>query len=356
MLAEQFWRSLPVATVAVDELDRLTDLNPAAETLLNQSAKSIQGRSLLDWAAEPEIVGANLQEARARQSEILLDHVGMNFDGNGVVDAWMQIAPLAELQRSLLVCLRSRAVEERFDRGRRFKSAARSAIGMAEMLSHEIKNPLAGIRGAAQILSMHASGDDLELTELIVDETRRILGLLEQVDQFGSTKFLSVKSLNVHDVLDRACQLGKVGYASSARFETEYDPSLPAIKADEDKLMQVFLNLIKNACEAIETQGGIIRIKTQYDDFLRVETGHGVRLALPVHVDVIDDGPGIGPEMESNIFEPFVSGRANGSGLGLTLVSAILSDMGGWISFETRPGRTAFRVSLPIAGRVQQVS
>ncbi len=325
------------------------DINPAGESLLNHSLKSVRGRNIFDWALDATALKSSFQEVRARQSQLLLDDVSLTLNGKGVIEASLNIAPLADLSGHLLVCIRSREVEGRIGRGRRSETAARSAVGMAESLSHEIKNPLTGIQGAAQLLSMHLTGQDLELTRLIVDETHRILKLLAQVEQFGSTKILEIKPLNVHDVLSRACRVSMVGYAVGNRLEKEFDPSLPLIQADEDKLMQVFLNLIKNASEAIGGGEGTIRVKTYYDDFLRVGARQGRRTALPVQVEVIDNGQGIGPDIAGNIFEPFVSGRANGTGLGLTLVSAILADMGGWVNYESKPGHTVFRVSLPVA-------
>ena len=348
-LAEKFWTSLPVATLAVDGDDKIVDMNPAAELLLNRSLRSIRGQSFLGLAVNADKMRTSFDEVRARQSQLLLDDVNLSLDGGYVMDASLHVAPIADSSGHLLICIRSRDVEERIGRGKRSNTAARSATGMTELLSHEIKNPLTGIQGAAQLLSVRACDEDLELTQLIVAETHRILRLLGQVEQFGRTKILEIKPLNIHDVLDRACRVGKVGFAAGTRFETDFDPSLPLISADEDKLMQVFLNLIKNASEAIGEFGDTIRIKTYYDDFLRIDTGNGKRTALPVQVDIVDNGRGIEPDLAPNIFELFVSGRINGSGLGLALVSAILAEMGGWVSFESEPGKTVFRVSLPVA-------
>jgi len=140
-----------------------------------------------------------------------------------------------------------------------------------------------------------------------------------------------------------------VGFAAAMTIVEDYDPSLPATYADLDQLMQVFLNLIKNAAEAAGPRNGTIRLRTFYDLSLRLRRKDGTGNALPLQVEIIDDGPGIPPEIAADIFEPFVSGRENGTGLGLALVSKIISDHGGWISVDSVPGRTVFRVSLPIA-------
>jgi two-component system nitrogen regulation sensor histidine kinase GlnL len=232
------------------------------------------------------------------------------------------------------------------------KSAAKSAIGMAEMLAHEIKNPLAGITGAAQLLSMNLSSEDLELTDLIVSESRRIVQLLEQVEQFGNLRPPLKKAVNVHDLLDRARKSASVGYAAHMKVIEEYDPSLPPTYVDADQLLQVFLNLLKNAAEAAGDTPGTIRIRTFYDMTLRLRRKDGPT-SVPLTIEIIDDGPGLPPEIASDIFDPFVSGRENGTGLGLALVSKIISEHDGWISVDSVPGHTVFRISLPVAPKEQ---
>jgi two-component system nitrogen regulation sensor histidine kinase GlnL len=197
------------------------------------------------------------------------------------------------------------------------------------------------------------TGEDLELSDLIVEESRRIVKLLEQVEQFGNVRPPKLRPVNLHDVLDRARQSAAVGFGAHMRFVEDYDPSLPRTLADPDQLTQVFLNLIKNACEASK-DGGTIRLRTFYEPSLRLRRKDGTQARLPLQVEVVDDGPGLPPDIASDIFEPFVSGRENGTGLGLALVSKLLADVGGWISVESIPGRTVFRVSLPLAPKNDQ--
>lgn len=227
------------------------------------------------------------------------------------------------------------------------KAAAKSAIGMAEMLAHEIKNPLAGIAGAAQLLSMNLSAEDRELTDLIVHETRRIVQLLDQVEQFGDQRPPERRAINVHDVLERARRSAEVGFGAHMVFLDDYDPSLPDVFADPDQLLQVILNLLKNASEA-QPGGGTIKIRTYFERGLNVQGFDGRRVSLPLHVEIQDDGPGLPEAISENIFEPFVSGRENGTGLGLALVSKIIAAHEGWIEVRSRPGQTVFRVSLPM--------
>jgi len=253
----------------------------------------------------------------------------------------------------IFLLISPRDLADRLGRSMAVKSAAKSAIGMAEMLAHEIKNPLAGISGAAQLISMNAGQEDLELTDLIVAETRRIVKLLEQVEQFGNIRAPDRRPVNIHDALDRARRSAQVGFAAHMHITEDYDPSLPSTLADMDQLMQVFLNLIKNAAEASPpnagTRRGTIRLHTFYDQSLRLRRKGGAAAALPLQIEIIDDGPGIPPELAADIFEPFVSGREGGTGLGLALVSKIITDHEGWLAVDSVPGRTVFRISLPVA-------
>lgn len=346
---ESIWVSLPDAVMIVDSSDCLSEINPAAESLFNCSARSLRGKPITALTHNGCNLQTSLRQVRKRQAPILVDNFIVKPQGRNQLVTSIQIAPVADDKEQLLVCIRSREIEGKLGYGKRAKSAARTAIGLADVLSHEIRNPLSGIVGAAQLLSMNLKGDDLELTNLIVEEAHRIINLLTEFDQFGRIEAKNCVALNVHDLLDRACRLANIGCAAGMRIDTEFDPSLPNVWADREKLLRVFLNLIQNASEALGKEGGRICIRTHYDQFLSTRNSDGEKKILPVHVEVIDNGPGMSPEMAANAFEPFVSGRKNGTGLGLALVSAILSDLGGWISFESQPGYTAFRVSLPVA-------
>jgi two-component system nitrogen regulation sensor histidine kinase GlnL len=193
---------------------------------------------------------------------------------------------------------------------------------------------------------MNLNADDLALTDLIVEESRRIVKLLEQVEQFGNLSAPEMGPVNVHDVLDRARRSALLGFGSHMVLIEDYDPSLPMARGDSDQLQQVVLNLLKNASEAADPQGGTIRLRTYYEHGFRLRRSGGSGQALPMQIEIIDDGPGLPEDIRSDIFDPFVSGRENGTGLGLALVSKIISDHGGWISVDSEPGRTVFRISL----------
>jgi len=343
------WASLPTPALLLDAQDRVLAINPAAESFLNLSTRSMQGQPVLDKLAIDAPLEEVFARARANQSALFLNDVDVGTGERAPVVCNLQVAPLNDDPDTLLLTIAPRELADRLGRSQNVKSAAKSAIGMAEMLAHEIKNPLAGISGAAQLISMNASAEDRELTDLIVEETRRIVKLLEQVEQFGNLRPPEQRAVNIHDVLDRARRSSLVGFAAHMQIVEDYDPSLPSTLGDGDQLLQVFLNLLKNAAEASKGKPGVIRIHTFYDLSLRLRRRDGTGRAVPLQVEIIDNGPGIPPDIASEIFEPFVSGRENGTGLGLALVSKIISDHGGWISVDSVPGKTVFRISLPIA-------
>jgi two-component system nitrogen regulation sensor histidine kinase GlnL len=344
------WASLPFPTLLIDQGAMILEVNPAAETFLNASQRNLIGQPVFDRLSIEAPMEEALVRVRANQSPLNINDVDVTTGERPPIQCTVHLAPMHDNPGIVMLILSPRELADRLGRSMGAKSAARSAIGMAEMLAHEIKNPLAGISGAAQLLSMNLSPEDQEMTDLIVEETRRIVKLLEQVEQFGNLRSPDRKPVNLHDALDRARRSALVGFAAHMSIVEDYDPSLPLTYADKDQLMQVFLNLIKNAAEACTT-GGTIRLHTFYDLSLRLRRKDGASAALPLNIEIIDDGPGIKPEIAANIFEPFVSGRENGTGLGLALVSKIISDHDGWITVDSTPGRTVFRVSLPMAPR-----
>ena len=348
MIADpELWNSLPVPALLLDGEDRIVESNPAAEGFLNLSSKTLIGSTLWDRVMIDAPLEAAFDRARTNRTSLFVNDVDVGSGERPPLQCNVQFAPLSGTEDMMLMLISPREIATRMTQNAQSVRAAKSAIGMSEMLAHEIKNPLAGIAGAAQLLSMGLSGEDLELTDLIVGETRRIEKLLEQVEQFGNVQPPVLRPVNLHDVLDRARQSAAVGFGAGMMLVEDYDPSLPPTFADPDKLLQVFLNLLKNASEAGEP-GGTITLHTFYEPSLRVRRADGTQARLPLQVEIVDDGPGIPPDISSDIFEPFVSGRENGTGLGLALVSKLVGDMGGWISVDSVPGRTVFRVSLPV--------
>ena len=344
------WASLPLPALLIGPDNRIAEVNPAGETFLNASSRSLMGQPAFDRLAIDAPMEEALARARLNQSPLFINDVDMTTGERAPVQCNIQVAPMHDNPEVILMIISPRDIADRLGRAMHVKSAAKSAIGMAEMLAHEIKNPLAGISGAAQLIGMNLAPEDRELADLIVEETRRIVKLLEQVEQFGNLRPPERRPVNIHDALDRARKSAMVGFAAHMQIVEDYDPSLPPTYADPDQLMQVFLNLIKNAAEACQRagEGTTIRLRTFYDLSLRLRGKDGRPAALPLQIEIVDDGPGIPPEIAADIFEPFVSGRENGTGLGLALVSKIISDHEGWISVDSVPGRTVFRVSLPM--------
>jgi two-component system, NtrC family, nitrogen regulation sensor histidine kinase GlnL len=348
---ETLWSTIPVPSLLIGPDDCIADANPVAEAFLNVSARALRGVPVLDRLA----VDAPLEEAfrrvRLDQAPIFINNVDVSGGNMAPVQCNVQIAPVTGQDGHMLVLMEPRQIADRLGQVIAVKKSARSAIGMAEMLAHEIKNPLAGITGAAQLLSMGLSREDQEMTDLIVVECHRIVALLDQVEQFGNLRPPARAAVNIHDLLDRARKSAQVGFGANMAIHEQFDPSLPATFVDGDQMLQVFLNLLKNASEAADAAGGTIRIRTFYDLGLRLRRSDGSGNALPLQVEIIDDGPGLPPEIANDVFEPFISGRDNGTGLGLALVSKIISDHDGYITVDSTPGKTVFRISLPVAPR-----
>ncbi|SPF80414.1 two-component system sensor histidine kinase NtrB [Pseudoprimorskyibacter insulae] len=346
------WASLPVPAVLLDPDEKIADLNPAAEGFFNNSAKWLKGQPIWDRLAVDDPLEESLARARRNGTALFVNDVDVGTGSRPPLVCNLQIAPVSGRPGWMLMLISPRELAGRMTQSHSVKSAAKSAIGMAEMLAHEIKNPLAGIAGAAQLLSMGLEKDDLELTDLIVAETRRIVKLLEQVEQFGNLSAPDRKEVNIHDVLDRARRSALLGFGAHMQIIEDYDPSLPMAYGDPDQLLQVVLNLVKNASEAADVKGGKIRLHTFYEHSFRLRRADGQGQSLPLQIEIIDDGPGLPQDIKGDIFDPFVSGKENGTGLGLALVSKIISDHDGWISVDSVPGRTVFRISLPRAPRI----
>ena len=348
------WASLPVPAFLIGVNDAIVDVNSAGEGFLNASARTVSGLPIWDLISVETPIAEAFDKARTNSTPLFVNDVDVGPGSRAPLQCALQIAPLQGCPGHMILMITPRELAGRMTQSHSVKSAAQSAIGMAEMLAHEIKNPLAGITGAAQLLSMSLSKEDLELTDLIVAESRRIVKLLEQVEQFGNLSAPDKKPVNIHDVLDRARRSALLGFGAHMKIIEDYDPSLPLAYGDPDQLLQVVLNLLKNASEAADPKGGNIRIHSYFEHSFRLRRSDGTGQSLPLQVEIIDDGPGLPDKIRDDIFDPFVSGRENGTGLGLALVSKIISDHDGWISVSSVPGHTVFRLSLPRVPRGMQ--
>ena len=344
------WASLPVPALIIGPTNLVVDINSAAEGFLNLSARSIKDTPVWDQVAINDPLEQAFERARNTSTPLFVNDVDVGSGSRAPMQSDLQIAPLVGHPGYMILMISPRELAGRMTQNHSVKSAAKSAIGMAEMLAHEIKNPLAGITGAAQLLSMNLKKEDLELTDLIVEESRRIVKLLGQVEQFGNLSKPDFQPVNVHDVLDRARRSALLGFGAHMKMVEDYDPSLPMAYGDPDQLLQVILNLLKNASQAAGDKG-TIRLHSYFEHSFRLRRSDGSGQSLPLQIEIIDDGPGLPENIKGDIFDPFVSGRENGTGLGLALVSKIISDHGGWISVTSVPGKTVFRISLARAPR-----
>lgn len=222
----------------------------------------------------------------------------------------------------------------------------RAAGVMAAMLAHEVKNPLSSIRGAAQLLRETVSDNERPLAELICDETLRIRDLMDQVEIFSDERKVELSALNIHEVLHYTLRVAQAGFAQHVKFIERYDPSLPLVASQRESLVQIFLNIIKNACEAlIDIPDATITISTAYQNFMRSPDQK-----LPIVVRIEDNGQGIPDEIRKKLFEPLMSTKAKGRGLGLSVVAKIATDIGAIVECDDRIQQGAgFIIYLPIS-------
>ena len=346
---EALWHALPSPALHIDAEARIAAVNTPAETFLATAQTQLAGRSLAGIAGEDSRIADLARRVLAHGINMAEYDVELSWPDRPQRLVDLHAAPLAQDSGGLVILIQPRAMAETMDRSLSHRNAARSVAGMSAMLAHEVKNPLAGISGAAQLLEMNASEADRELTTLISEEADRIKALLARVEQFGDIGPGRRDTVNIHDVLDRAARSARAGFASHIRFIEDYDPSLPPTPGDSDQLMQVVLNLLKNAAEAAPELGGTITLGTAYRAGMKVATPSGRRESLPLQVTITDNGPGVPEDLQRHIFEPFVSSKSDGSGLGLALVSKIVAEHGGIIACESEAGWTRFRLSLPVA-------
>jgi two-component system, NtrC family, nitrogen regulation sensor histidine kinase GlnL len=350
--AMRLLNALPQPVIAIDGAGRVREVNSAAEHFFDMGRASLQRSRLTDLMPFGSPVLDLVEEAMSAEAPINGYRLEISSPRLGVarsVDAF--VAPLPQEGGGVVLMLQERSIAEKMDRQLTHRGAARSITALGAMLAHEIKNPLSGIRGAAQLLESVVGDDDRALTRLICEETDRIVKLVERMESFSDDRPGARESLNIHAVLDHVRQVAVAGFARHLRVQTVYDPSLPNVWGSRDQLIQVFLNLVKNASEAIDQEGidGDVVITTAYRPGVRLKTRATAEpVSLPLEVCIRDNGPGVPADIAAHLFDPFVTTKPTGTGLGLALVAKIIGDHGGVVEFESLPRRTTFRILLPL--------
>lgn len=344
--AEELIAASPIAMLMLNPAQIVQRVNAAGEMLLNQSAQMIVGRALPDLVAMPPGYGAGDAPFAAYDA-----HVALVRGGHLRADIF--VTPMVEHPGWTLLSMHAGAAAHRVG-SRAQGGGARAAVRIAAMLAHEIKNPLAGIKGAAQLLA-RSNGDQGggRLTKLIQDEVDRVAGLIDRMEGFTDTRKLERKAENIHAIIDHARAVAMSGFGDRLSIGEVYDPSLPDVLVHRDTMVQVILNLLKNAAETAEP-GELRRVKitTAFRHGVSVAAAEGGRkLSLPIEVCIFDDGPGAPAELVEHLFDPFVSSKPKGQGLGLALVDKLTRDMGGIVQYarEGTPEQTVFRLLLPRA-------
>ncbi|MEZ5849536.1 MAG: ATP-binding protein [Hyphomicrobiaceae bacterium] len=347
--------ALPHPILVLGEDERVLYANTAAEIFFETSQarlKLLKIEEIVAFGCPLVALAQQVRRTGATVNEYGVELATPKVPSPRLVDIYG--GPLPENPDLTLIMLQQRSMAQMIERQFTHRAAARSVSGLAAVLAHEIKNPLSGIRGAAQLLEPGLSDDDRALAQLICAETDRIRNLVDRMEVFGDERPLIKEAVNIHSVLDHVKRLAETGFAATIRIVEEYDPSLPPLDANRDKLVQAFLNLVKNAAEAIgdKRDNGKITIRTAFKPGVRLSVpGSDTRVSLPLRIEIEDNGPGITDDIKPHLFEPFVTTKRTGSGLGLALVAKIVGDHGGIIECESEPSRTVFRVLLPLQER-----
>ena len=342
--------ALTTPVLVIDADNRLVFLNSAAEIFLDGSAAVLRGHALSELVPDDSPVFRLIEQVRRTGSSLSDYSLLLDSPRFGTRTVTLGIAPLGESEGDLVITLAELTIANRMHHQLLHRGAARSVTAMAAMLAHEVKNPLSGIRGAAQLLEQTVGENDIQLTRLICNETDRICSLVDRMEVFSDERPLERGPVNLHEVLNHCHRVAATGFGRHVRFVENYDPSLPPVLGNRDILIQAFLNLLKNACEAVPGTGGEIILATAYRHGVRVATGGTDRpVNLPFLVTIQDNGSGIPADVRGTMFDPFVSSKPSGTGLGLAFVAKAVADHGGIIEVDSVPRRTVVRVTLPIA-------
>ncbi|MBV6632564.1 MAG: PAS domain-containing protein [Alphaproteobacteria bacterium] len=346
---DAIFEALPDPVIVANQHGQITRINLSAEDFFNLPKAAFLKQDLGDVLPTASPIFALVDLAFKTGNSVAEYGIELDTPHTGQQTVMVQVAPIGVPAEEVLIQIGERSIAKKIDQRNNHRHAVRSISGMAAMLAHELRNPLLSIRGAAQLLEQQASDEDRELTQLIREETSRIKSLVDRVEVFTDTGPLDADPVNIHEVLQQVRRSAQAGFCEGIEIEEAYDPSLPPIRGNREQLIQLFLNLLKNAAEAAPSRDGEIKIATSYNPTVRLTlAGQGSRIHLPLQVTIEDNGIGIPEDVRPHLFDPFVTTKSGGTGLGLALVAKLVADHGGIITFESEPGRTLFRVSLPI--------
>lgn len=347
---EAVLNALESAVLLLDRRNTIVFANSAGEQMLSVSLAQLRDQLLDDFLPSDNPLFALIKQVRANGNSVI--EYGLTLDSPRLARHFVnvQVSPIPETPEQVVLTFFERSIADKIDRQLTHRSAIRSVTAMAAMLAHEVKNPLSGIRGAAQLIEQNSSPEDANLTRLICDETDRIRALVDRMEVFSDNRPLELAPVNIHEILGYVRQISEAGWARDIKIIEHYDPSLPPVHGHRDQLVQIFLNLLKNAAEAVPDHSGEITLTTAYRHGVRLAVpGTDTRTHLPLAITVEDNGNGIPMDLRDHLFEPFITSKSRGTGLGLALVAKMIGDHGGVIEFESRPGRTVFRVMMPVA-------
>ena len=339
--------ALPIPCLVIDAAGRVQFVNPSGEDMLQRSNSSLAGRQMTQVFPNDPGLAKLLDAARSRHGRVQnpgLELEGPDRQGQRVA---AHLTPLNQGAWLLILIPQAQGDGGQEARAQALKTRATSLAAMAGMLAHEIKNPLAAIRGAAQLMAPH----NQEMTELIVAETVRISKLLDTMELFSSPEDVDVGAVNLHETLDQVAKNARLSFGAEVRIIEDYDPSLPLVRANPHVLYRLFLNLMKNACEACQPNLGQVLVKTRFhlSPRRRVLEGRKHRADLPIEISFIDTGTGISADLRDKVFEAFVSTKEQGRGLGLAYVAAAVAAMDADVELRSLPGKTEFLLRLPQA-------
>lgn len=344
------FQALPEAHLLIGADNRILLVNAAAEQLFRAAALQLVATRLDQILPFGSPAIALVEQARERLGAVHEYDVELGTPRIGFHTVNLTATPLPDQEGVVVLSVVERNIAHLMDRQLVHRGAARSVAGMAAVLAHEIKNPLSGIRGAAQLLEQTSPEVDKPLARLIREEVDRIRSLVDRMEAFSDPRPTEKGGVNIHEVLDHVRALAQSGFGRHIRFVEKYDPSLPLVLGHRDQLVQIFLNLIKNAAEAAPPVAGEIALSTAFRHGVRLALpGQRTRVDLPLEIGVQDNGPGIPADLQGHMFDPFVTTKRGGTGLGLALVAKLVNDHGGVVECDSQPGRTLFRIRLPVA-------